>query len=266
MSPDLAFWLALILKMAVTAGFVVGASMIAERGGPVVGAMIATLPIAAAPAYVILAFDHDSAFIAQGAIGSLSSNAVTGIFSLAYAMLAQRLGLVSLVLALVIWFVLAFIASTVPWTLAGVIALNAVVFAICVPLAARFCHVAMPPTQRRWFDVPLRAALVACNVAIVVTLSTRVGPSVTGQLAVFPIVLSSLVLIFQPRIGGPATASLIANGLWGLAGFSVALVVLHVAAIPLGIWAAYGLSLATSLAWNLTVWSVRRCRARQARA
>ena len=86
----------------------------------------------------------------------------------------------------------------------------------------------------------------------------------TGQLAVFPIVLSSLMLIFQPRIGGPATAALIANGLWGLAGFSVALVVLHVAAIPLGIWAAFGLSLATSLAWNLTVWSIRRRLARRA--
>ena len=258
MSPDLVFWLALVLKMAVTAGFVVGASMIAERAGPAIGALIATLPVAAAPAYVILALDYDSTFIAQGAIGSLSSNAVTGIFSVAYVMLAQRLGLVSLVLALAIWFALAFTASSVPWTLASVFALNVVVFAVCVPLAMRFCHVTMPPTKRRWFDLPLRAALVACNVAIVVSLSMQVGPAVTGQLAVFPIVLSSLVLIFQPRVGGPATATLIAHGIWGLAGFSVALAVLHLAAVPHGIWAAYGLSLATSLAWNLTVWAIRR--------
>ena len=82
----------------------------------------------------------------------------------------------------------------------------------------------------------------------------------TGQLAVFPIVLSSLILIFQPRVGGPATAALIANGIWGLAGFSTALVVLYLAAAPLGIWPAYALSLATSIGWNFTVWSLRRRR------
>ena len=67
MSPELAFWLALALalKMAVTAGFVVAASLVAETSGPAIGAMIATLPIAAAPSYVFLALDHDTAFIAR---------------------------------------------------------------------------------------------------------------------------------------------------------------------------------------------------------
>lgn len=262
MSPDLAFWLALVLKMAVTAGFVVGVSLIAERAGPAIGAMIATLPIAAAPAYIILSFDHDSRFIADGAIGSLSANAITGIFSLVYVMLAQRLGMISVVLALALWFTLAFAVSGIPWTISSVIAFNIVVFAVCIPLARRYCHVRMPPARRRWFDVPLRAGLVACNVAIVVSVSTRVGPAVTGQLAVFPIVLTSLILIFQPRIGGPAAASLLANGIWGLAGFSTALVVLHLAAVPFGTWPAYGLSLATSIVWNLTVWAIRRRAAR----
>jgi hypothetical protein len=86
---------------------------------------------------------------------------------------------------------------------------------------------------------------------------------VTGLLAVFPIVLTSLILIFQPRIGGSATAALIANGMWGLAGFSTALVVLHLAANAFGTWTGYGLSLATSLTWNFVVWSVRRRIARR---
>ena len=63
MSPDLLFWLSLLLKMAVTAGFVVGAAMVTERVGPTIGALVATLPIAAGPAYVFLALDHDSEFI-----------------------------------------------------------------------------------------------------------------------------------------------------------------------------------------------------------
>ena len=191
MPPDLLFWLALFLKMAVTAAFVVGASIIAEKSGPAIGAMIATLPIAAAPAYIILSFDHDSAFIANGAIGSLAANAVTGIYSLLYAFLAQRFGLlISLGAALAAWFRVGFVATSMPWNVGTATLFSVVVFAVCIPLVMHYCHVKMPPTRRRWFDIPLRASLVAVNVAIVVTLSSHVGPAVTGQLAVFPIVLS----------------------------------------------------------------------------
>jgi hypothetical protein len=259
MSPDLAFWLALALKMAVTAGFVVAASTMAERAGPAVGAMIATLPIAAGPSYIFLALEHDAAFIANSALGSLAANPAIAIFSLTYVMLAQRWSLAaSLLPALTVWFALAFAFSSAASTLASVIALNVLVFVVCIPLAMRYCHVPMPRAMRRWYDMPLRAGMVACLVAIVVGTSTRVGPAVTGVLAVFPIVLTSLILIFQPRIGGPATAALLANGVWGLAGFSTALLVLYLATVAFGVWTAYALSLTTSLIWNLIVWSIRR--------
>src|SRR5438034_1763441 len=118
MSPDLAFWLALVLKMAVTAGFVVVAAMVAERAGPAVGAMIATLPVAAAPAYVFLALDHDVEFIAHSALGSLSANAVTAIFALTYALIARRRGLLdSFLTAQCVWFVLASTLSSAQWTI-----------------------------------------------------------------------------------------------------------------------------------------------------
>src|SRR5262245_62109551 len=93
MSPLLLFWLALLVKMAVTAGFVVLATATAERAGPVVGALVATLPIAAGPAYVFLALDHDAAFIAASALASLAVNAVTAVFALTYAATAQQRGL-----------------------------------------------------------------------------------------------------------------------------------------------------------------------------
>ena len=66
MSPELAFILTLGLRMAITAAFVVTASVVTERSGPVIGALIATLPISAGPSYVFLALDHDAAFIAEG--------------------------------------------------------------------------------------------------------------------------------------------------------------------------------------------------------
>ena len=73
MSADLIFILLLALRMAVAAIFVVTASVVTERSGPVIGALIATLPISAGPAYVFLALDHDAAFIAEGALASLAA-------------------------------------------------------------------------------------------------------------------------------------------------------------------------------------------------
>ncbi|MGH6977563.1 MAG: hypothetical protein ACREED_11100, partial [Stellaceae bacterium] len=116
----------------------------------------------------------------------------------------------------------------------------------------------MPPTIRRRYDVPLRAGMVSALVAAVVILSMRVGPTVTGLMALFPIVLISLILIFQPRIGGKATAALTANAVIGLGGFAAALVALHAAVIPLGVPAALALALLVSIGCNLAVAIARR--------
>ena len=256
MSPDLAFILMLVLRMVVAAAFVVSASFIAERAGPVIGALVATLPVSAGPSYVFLALDHDAAFIAQGSLASLPVNAATVFLSLTYAWLAQRHGLLlSCGAALAVWLGLATAIRMTQWTLLGGLIVNAVAFAICVPLLESFRHVEkMPLIAPRWYDIPFRAALVALLVAIIVTLSGWVGPIISGIMALFPIVFTSLMLILHPRIGGPATAAVIANGAFGLVGFGIAVAVLHVGAVRLG--SAMGLSLAflTCILWNLGLW------------
>ena len=255
MSPDLAFILMLALRMAVTAAFVVSASVITERSGPVIGALVATLPISAGPSYVFLALDHDAAFIAEGALASLPINAATIWLALTYVVLAQRHNAaVSWAGAVVVWIALAALSRTVHWTLSGGILANAVTFAICLPLMRRFRHVRMPLITRRWYDIPLRASLVATLVATVVTLSGWVGPSVSGMIALFPVVFTSMMLILHPRIGGPPTAAVIANGGWGLIGFGIAIAGMHVAALRLGSAVALSLALTTCVSWNLGLW------------
>ena len=87
----------------------------------------------------------------------------------------------------------------------------------------------MPLVTSRWYDIPLRAALVATLVAVVVTLSNIVGPRISGVIALFPAAYTSLMLILTPRIGGAATAALIANGQWGLIGFGLGVLTIHLA-------------------------------------
>src|SRR3978361_2194682 len=142
MSPELAFLLTLALRMAVTAAFIVTASIITERGGPVIGALIAPLPISAGPSYVFLALDHDAAFIAQGALASLAINAVTIFMGLTYVVLAQRWNaVVSTGGAIAVWIVLAALTRMISWSLASGIFANAIAYAICLPLLRSFRHV-----------------------------------------------------------------------------------------------------------------------------
>ncbi len=255
MSPELIFILTLVLRMAITAAFVVTASVITERSGPVIGALVATLPISAGPSYVFLALDHDAAFIAEGALASLPINAATILLGLTYVVLAQRRSaLVSCGAAVAVWIALASLIRSVQWTLAGGLIVNAIAFAICVPLLQRYRHVKMPMVARRWYDIPLRASLVATLVATVVTLSGWVGPKISGIIALFPVVFTSMMLILHPRIGGPPTAAVLANSAWGLMGLGVAIAVLHVAALQFGSVIGLSLALATCVSWNLVLW------------
>jgi hypothetical protein len=73
-------------------------------------------------------------------------------------------------------------------------------------------------------------------------------------------VLTSMMLILHPRIGGPPTAAMIANGGWGLMGFGVAIAVLQVAVVPFGSAIALGLALTTGVSWNLALWWIGRRR------
>jgi hypothetical protein len=255
MSPDVLLIFTFALRMAITAAFVVASSVITERAGPVIGALVSTLPVSAGPSYVFLAFDHDPAFIAEGALASLPINAATIVFGLIYVVLAQRRGaIVSWSSAAVCWIALALILQMVHWSLTGGLAVNFIAYGICIPLMARFRHVKMPLITRRWYDIPLRAALVASLVATVVTLSGWVGPEISGMLAIFPIVFSSMMLILHPRIGGPATAAVVANAGWGLLGFGVSLAVLHLAVLRFGSAIGLGLALSTCVSWNLALW------------
>jgi hypothetical protein len=266
MSPDLVFILMLALRMAVAAIFVVTASMITERSGPVIGALVATLPISAGPSYVFLALDHDAAFIAEGALASLAINAATLFLMLTYVVLAQRQNaLVSIAAAIAVWICLAVLERMIRWSLVGGLLANAIAFAICLPMLRRYRHVRMPLITRRWYDVPLRAGLVATLVATVITLSGWIGPALSGTIALIPIVLTSLMLILHPRIGGPATAAMIANGGWGLMGFGLSFVVLHVTAIRFGSAVGLSLTLATCVLWNLALWWLGRRTAKRPR-
>jgi hypothetical protein len=259
MSADLASWLPLAIKLILAAAIVVAASMIAERVGALTGALIATLPVTIWPAYVFLALDHDTAYVAQAALSGLVINAATGLFLLFYAALAQVRGtFVSLTLATACWIALVLLARSMDWTFAAAALLNLVVYPACLWLGVAMRTAEMPRLRHAWYDLPLRTILVCGLMAAILEVSTWAGPVLTGLLAVFPISSTSLILILQPRIGGRAAAAVLANSVWSLFGISFMLAAIDLAVVPLGAAIVLPAALAIPVFWNLTVWAVHR--------
>lgn len=258
MSSELLFWSGLALKMAMTAAIVVAASLAAERSGPFVGALIAVLPTAAGAAYIILAIEHPPSFIAAGAVGSVAAVAAISIFAAAYTVIAQRHGLLlSLGIAVLLWFAVAAVLRTIDWTAASAVALNAAVFAIIIPLTWRYRAGSLPPrVGRTWLDIPLRALAAAVFVAAVTTASFRIGSFASGMFAVFPVVLGSLILALHPRVGGKAVATVLAYAQPPLIGLSLGFLALHYLAEPVGSWWAMVAALLVSMAWNSVLWRI----------
>ena len=262
MSPDLTFWLELVFKMAMTAAVVVFISIVVERSGPFIGALIAALPTAAGAAYVILALEHPPAFIAASAVGSMAIGAAVAIFAAVYAGLAQRHGLVlSLGVSLLVWFACAAVLRQFDWTPWSALALNAAVYAVTVPLSWPYRSSA-PPKRflRTRYDIPLRAIAAAAVVVVVTTASYSIGSFASGMFALFPIVFCSSIVILHPRVGGKATASVLANTQVALIGLTLAFMAVHYLAEPLGSWWALGVGLCVSMAWSGMLMLVRRAR------
>ena len=187
LSPEVYFTVTLIVRMAVTAAFLLAATVTAERAGPLIGGLVATLPISAGPIYIFLAIDHGAHFIGESAIGSLVGNANNIMFGLVYALLAQKRSLaVSLPGALAVWLGATLLTNQVTWPLAAAVVYNVAVLTVALWLSASLRHVRAPQVKARWYDLVMRAAMVALLVGTVVTLSYHIGSTVSGNLAVYP--------------------------------------------------------------------------------
>jgi uncharacterized membrane protein (GlpM family) len=249
-----AFWIGLLARAAVSAFVVVAATVAAEAAGPFWGGLIVSLPIAAGPAYVMLALQHDSGFIAASALGSFAVNAASFVFLAALALLAVRVRWGwALAGSLGAWAGAVLLIRQVEWDLVGAALLNLGVVLACLALTrsvGREAGVGGRAVRRRWFELPVRAAMVGLMVGGVVTGSRALGPALTGMATVFPVAFTSFALLVLPRVGGAVAAAIMVSALRAMPGFALALLTLHLAAVPLGVGAALAVAVVPSLAWS----------------
>ena len=250
-----AVWLPFLVKLLAAVIVVVAASLAAERVGPYVAALIAALPVSAGPAYVMLALQNGDPFIAASALHSFATNIATCLFALTLVHLGPRVGLIAnLLAAFAAWLAAVAVVQALEWNALAAALANVAAFALCLPLTRQADYGARPKAlPRRWYDLPMRALLVGLLVAAVATAGRSIGPAATGIAAVFPISLTTLVLVVRPRLGGAALALAMASVLRAMIGFAAAALLLHLTAVPLGRWPALALALAVSLGWSATL-------------
>lgn len=261
MSSELFFLVSLLLKIVMTAGIVVVASVLVERSGPFIGALIASLPTAGGAALIILAVEHPPAFIAAGVVGSMVAIVVSAPFALAYAMLAQRRSLAtSLSGAFVVWFAAVFLSRLAPWTALSATLLAVVVFPVTIYLSRHFRDEGerKPRVQLTRRDLAWRAGVVTLCVIVVTAASTAIGPYFSGVFAFFPVAMSSFFIILHSRVGGKAAASVAAHVQAPIIGLIPGFLAVHYLAVPLGVWWSYLIGLTICVVWNALLWLARR--------
>jgi hypothetical protein len=206
----------LALKLLMAPAFVVGASVTARRFGPLVGGLVAGLPVVGGPILLVLAVVHGTGFAGRAASASLLGLTSLALFVMAYGSVVRRVAWPAAVV--IAWT--AFAAGTVAWALitdaihipptAG-LALAFLSFLLARTVLPRPAAADAPPARREppsW-DLPVRAA---CAAAMVLTLSAAasgLGAHISGLLAPAPIITTILAAFTQAQLGPDATLRLL---------------------------------------------------------
>ncbi len=254
----------LAVRMASVAVFVILVAVISERVGPFFGAMVASLPVYTGPVYLFLALDYPPEFLAQVAVGSIAAFGLTPIYLLIYSLCARagRSMPLSLSAGFGAWLVCAVVLQFYDWSLVEALLFSIPIFAVGTLLAPYFMN-AIPQKagERRWSDLMVRVLLVTVVVGLVNALSPFVPTQLTGILSIMPTVTTSLIVVLHGRIGGPATAALLAHSIVGMIGMLFAITLVAATITTWGPALSLSLALAVCVAWNLMLIAAKQGRA-----
>lgn len=253
------FWLLLAVKVGLTALVVIAVTVVAERGGALAGAFLATLPIVPGPVFVLLALDHDAHFIANGATFALAANCMSASFGACYVVLAHRRSpAVSIAVATLLWIVGASVITQLHFTPLSAALLTFPVLFACFFIVRPYREAKIPRVPLRAVDFLIRGLLAAAITAVILIVGEAIGSSWAGALSVFPVMFGSIAIFLHRRIGGHAAASVVANANIGMFGFCLCALAVALMAERIGSYPALALGLAVSICWNMTAFGLRR--------
>jgi uncharacterized membrane protein (GlpM family) len=237
----------LTLKLILVPITIGAVSLAGRRWGPAVAGWLAGLPVVSGPILFLLWLDHGADFARTSAGYSLAAVTPVIAFSAAYAWACLRWTWpAALATAYTAWLITAIAVLALPFGVSGVwlLALASLLAAprlIPHPETAPRAQ-SLPPT-----DIALRMLAGAALTALVTSLANRTGARVSGILALFPVMSAVLAVFTHRNAGAPAVIVMLrafVGGLYSLAAFCIALVLLP---IP-NVVTAFGAALLISVA------------------
>ncbi len=252
--PDSFFYLQFFLKLGLSAAIVIAASLVIEHSGPLVGALVVTLPVTVIPAFAFISLDHNASYMAAAATVGFAVVSINGLFMMLYILLAQKRNIVvSVGIPIVVWFTFAWFIYIYSWTSLSALLLNACIFPVCIFLARHYRSHRILIIKRKWYELPLRTILVCLLMGTVLVLSGFASPSTAAIISVFPISTTSTILIIHSSFGGRSSASVIANGLWGMLGIGIGLFVFSLT-VEISIPLSFTVFILVPVTWNMLIW------------
>ncbi|WP_052941629.1 hypothetical protein [Chromobacterium subtsugae] len=248
----------LLLKLLLVPALIGLISLAAKKWGPGVAGALAGFPVITGSILFILSLEQDAAFVREASLAAALGTSANLVFGIAYSWTARQARwpacLAAGLLAYALAVALGHWAQPSGWQ-------SAVFGVLFLPVAGKLFP--MPPQAP---DSPPRSAGMAPRmlagaalVLAITSLSARLGPSLSGLLAVFP-VLGSVLAVFSHLSAGPATTIRLLRGMvrgfYAFVAFCVAL------AAALSAWpasAAFGAALGLAIAVQiLMMWLGRR--------
>lgn len=196
---DTAFVYHVILSFVIAGGWIAVATLLAEKLGSSIGGLIANLPSNILIGLLFIALTQNIEFVKQAVPGIPVGMLIDTLF-LAVFIVGLKYGvLIAVSASLLIWFLLAFLASEF-WS-AGLI-LNCLVYLIVTVTVYFSIHhwMTLPPSKRlikrySGLQVLIRALFAGSVVASVVVIARFAPPYLVGIVATFPAVLLSTMVI-----------------------------------------------------------------------
>jgi hypothetical protein len=183
----------LAVRLVLAAALILAASLVGRRWGPAVGGSLVALPLTSGPIALFLALDHGPRFAAAAAHGSLTGLVAEVGFCIVYAVLASLGWPVALLGACVAFVALATIvqAAMLPLGALAVAAVGILIVGLAILRDAPRTVSAGP--SPRW-DLPARMVITVLLVLVITSAATRLGPRLSGVLAMFPVYVTILTV------------------------------------------------------------------------
>lgn len=212
-----------------------GCALASRRWGTLVGGWLLGLPLVSGPVSYFLLVQNGSSFAENAARGTLLGMVGTGVFCVAYALIAKdrpwwqtlppaAVASVAVTVAL---------AQTRPdLTVAALLAV--VCLGLMAVLIGRLAGSGAVPSARL-HTLFIRMAIASVVVVGVTLASAQLGPQLSGMLTAVPIISSIMAVSTHRSAGGDSVRGLMRGavaGLWGGAAFFVVVGLLVVGSAP----------------------------------